>query len=188
MWPALTKQEIRTSRSGCVPARSEIVRSPGRTYPQRGAVNRAAGHRKPSWRAQSPARPSPLLSQYRARNSSRCSSVWAPRGSVICSSRPDKRRLALSSLTNWMPWGAAACLARSAAMMKREQTPLNQLLAELDGFDPSTGENPDRYDQSPRGARSSPARDPDGLTDRCWLTALDRTGRREIRRCTSPRR
>jgi len=76
-----------------------------------------------------PARPACLSSPSRARNSWRCSWVWAPAGCGTSSPRPASTRRALCSWTKSTPWAASGAPDWVAA---------NQLLVEMDGFDTDT--------------------------------------------------
>ena len=90
------------------------------------------------WRARSPERRACRSSRSRARNSSRCSWAWAPPACATSSSRPASTRPASSSSTSSTRSGRARGTFTLGGHDEKEQT-LNQLLAELDGFDPKTG-------------------------------------------------
>ena len=75
----------------------------------------------------------------RVRASWRCSSGWARRGCATCSPRrASAHRRSSSSTRSTRSASAGPASGAVVANDEREQT-LNQLLAEMDGFDPATG-------------------------------------------------
>jgi hypothetical protein len=69
---------------------------------------------RPCWPAPSPARRASRSSRSQALTSSRCSSAWAPRACVTCSSRPSRTPPASSSWTRSTPSVAIAAPAWAA--------------------------------------------------------------------------
>ncbi len=69
---------------------------------------------------------------------SRCSSASAPPGSATCSSRRASTRPAIIFIDELDALGRARGAYAGGGHDEKDQT-LNQLLAELDGFDPSSG-------------------------------------------------
>ena len=123
----------------------EFLQEPRRSTRASAAASRRAccssGRRAPArrcWRGPSPARPACRSSASADPSSSRCSSASARPACATCSRRPRRRRRASCSSTSSTRWARCACRARWASHEEREQT-LNQLLAEMDGFDPRKG-------------------------------------------------
>ena len=116
------------------------------------------------WPGPWPARRACRSSPSTARSSSRCSSAWARRACATCSSRRGSGRRPSSSSTSSTRWAAPAAPAAVGGHDEKEQT-LNQLLAELDGFDPQRrrgaagGDQPAR-DPRPGAAARGPLRPP----------------------------
>ena len=129
---------------------------PRRAHAQGHSARRPSRHRKDAPGARRRGRGGRSLpSRSPAPSSSKCLSASAPRACAICSSRRARRPPASSSSTNSTPWAEP----RAGAMGgydEKEQT-LNQLLAELDGFDPSTGVILLARDQPAGSPRSGPA-------------------------------
>ena len=103
--------------------------------------SRWSARREPArrcWPAPWPAKPACPSSRFPARNSSRCSSASARRACATCSSRRARRRPAIIFIDELDSLGRSRSGVIAGGMDEKEQT-LNQLLAELDGFDPSIG-------------------------------------------------
>ena len=119
--PTSTSSSARASRAACC-------------WPARPAPARRCS------RARSPARPACRSSRRRRRSSSRRSWASAPRACATCSSRPRRppRRSSSSTSSTRSAAPAAAAAACCGGHDEREQT-LNQILTEMDGFDPAVG-------------------------------------------------
>jgi cell division protease FtsH len=135
------------------------------------------------WRARWRARRRCPSSRSTGRSSWRCSWAWAPRACAISSSRRGSRRRASSSSTSSTRSGARAARRAPSGATTRRSRRLNQLLVELDGFDPGTGlvliaatNRPEILDPALLSA---------GRFDRQVLVDRpDKLGRVEILRCT----
>ena len=94
---------------------------------------------RPCWPGPWPARRACRSSRSPARSSSRCSWAWAPRACATCSSRRARPSPAIIFIDELDALGRArGAFGQAGGHDEREQT-LNQLLTELDGFDPSEG-------------------------------------------------
>ena len=88
---------------------------------------------RPSWPGPWPARPASPSTRPPAPTSPRCSSAWAPPGSVTCSPRPRRPAASSSSTRSTRSAGPATAPPAAASHEEREST-LNALLVEMDGF------------------------------------------------------
>ena len=92
------------------------------------------------WRVRWPARRACPFSASPVRSSSRCSSAWVQRACATCSSRPALQAPAIIFIDELDALGRARGVGgRCRAATTRSEQTLNQLLAEMDGFDASTG-------------------------------------------------
>ena len=127
------------SRSSTFSRRPPAIQRSGRTFPRACCWSGRRARARPCWRARSPARPRCPSSPSPDRSSSRCSSASARRACAICSSRPRSARPCIVFIDEIDAIGRSrGGLGVMATHDEREQT-LNQLLAEMDGFDPSAG-------------------------------------------------
>ena len=174
-----------------------FLKDPERLRPARRAARRRAccwsGRPAPArrcWRAPSPARRACRSSRSPARNSSRCSSASAPPGCATSSSRRARRRRHHLHRRARRARPRPRRLPGGGGHDEKEQT-LNQLLAELDGFDPREGlvllaatNRPEildpallragRFDRQvlvDRPDKNGPGRDPHGALSKAKLAA-----------------
>ena len=137
----------------------EGVRPPGRAHAEGRVARRPAGHRQDAARARGRGRGrGAVLLDHAAPSSSRCSSASGRRGCAICSSRRAQKAPAIIFIDELDALGRARSAGGVGGHDEREQT-LNQLLVELDGFDPrerrraAGGHQPARDPRSGAAAR-----------------------------------
>ena len=128
------------------------------------------------------ARPACRSSRPRRRSSSRRSWASARHACATCSSRPRRRPRRSSSSTSSTQSAApaAAAAASCGGHDEREQT-LNQILTEMDGFDPRRRDRA-RRDQPPGGARPGAAAPRALRPPRRTVQPPDSAGREQILR------
>ncbi len=157
----------------------------GRAFPRASSWSGRPAPARPCWPAPWRARRMCRSSRSRAPNSSRCSSASVPPASATCSSRRANRRPASSSSMSSTRSARARHVAPGGGGVDEKEQTLNQLLAELDGFDPSAGvillaatNRPEILD---------PASAARGRFDRQVLVDRPDKGRLEILRCMCAR-
>ena len=129
----------RAARDRRVPQEPEEVHEHRRPHPEGRAARRSAGHRQDAARPGGRRRGGGAVLQPRAApSSSRCSSASAPRASAICSRRPRAKAPCIVFIDELDALGKVRIQTPMGSHEEREQT-LNQLLAEMDGFDASKG-------------------------------------------------
>ena len=131
---------------------------------------------RPCWPRRWPERPGCPSSPSPGRSSWRCSWAWGRPRSGTCSSRPMRRPPASCSSTRSTPSARSGTARGMGGNDEREQT-LNQLLAEMDGFDGQQGRGAAGGHQPAGDAWTPPSSAPAGSTGGCrWSCPTCRAG------------